>query len=114
MKRKLMAYLLLLLLIFPIGLAHAQFGGGSCRPVTYSGVTPDVFECMKQDLLDYGVYVPPGESGELSGNGVTADFEWDGESFLTVRIKERPAFVSCRTITDEIRQFAQDCQGREG
>jgi hypothetical protein len=112
MKRKLIAYLTVLFLIFSIGLAQAQFGGGSCKSVTYSGVTPDLFECMKQNLLDYGVSVPPGQSGELSGNGVTADFKWDGKSILTIKVKEKPFFVSCKTINDEIRQFAQDCQRR--
>ncbi|MDQ1252795.1 MAG: hypothetical protein QG646_1927 [Euryarchaeota archaeon] len=111
MKRKLIAHLLVLLLIFPVGSAHAQFGGGSCRSVTYSGVTPDLFDCMKQELRTYGVNVPQGESGELSGAGITADFKWDGESILTIRVKEKPFFVSCRTIANEIRQFAQGCQG---
>jgi len=111
MKKKLIAYLLVLFLIFPVGLAHAQFGGGNCGPVAYSGVTPDIFECMKQDLLDYGIYVPPGQSGELSGNGITANFQWDGESRLTITVTDKPFFVSCGTVTDEIRQFAQNCQG---
>jgi hypothetical protein len=110
MKGELIVYLLVLFLVFPVGLAHAQFGGDSCRTVRYSGVTPDIFKCMKQDLLDYGINVPPGNSGELSGNGIRADFKWDGKSILTIKVKEKPFFVSCRTITDEIRQFAQDCQ----
>ena len=84
---------------------------GQLRYVTYSGVTPDLFDCMKQELRANGIYIPPGESGELSGNGITADFKWDGESILTIRVKEKPFFVSCRTIANEIRQFAQGCQG---
>ena len=67
MKRKLIAYLMVLCLIFPVGLAYAQFGGNSCGPVTYSGVTPDTFECMKHELKNYGINVSPGKSGELSG-----------------------------------------------
>jgi hypothetical protein len=90
MKRKLIAHLLVLLLIFPVGSAHAQFGGGSCRSVTYSGVTPDLFDCMKQELRTYGVNVPQGESGELSGAGITADYKWDGKSILTILVKEKP------------------------
>lgn len=106
---KLIAYMLVLFLVIPVGLGHAQFGESSCGPVTYSGVTPDLFECMKQNLQDYGIHVPSGERGELSGNGITADFKWDGQSILTIKIKEKPFFVSCRTINDEIRQFALDC-----
>jgi hypothetical protein len=110
MKQKVIVSLLLFFLIFPIGLAHAQFGEGSCKSVTYSNITPDVFECMKQDLMELGIYVPPEKSGELSGSGVTAYFEWDGESKLTIQVKEKPFFVSCKTINDEIGKFAQDCQ----
>lgn len=109
MKKISIACLLILCSIFSTGLAQAQFGGGDCRTVTYSGITPDRFECMKQNLQDYGIYVPPGENGELSGNGITANFEWDGESKLTITVTEKPFFISCRTITDRVRQFAQNC-----
>jgi hypothetical protein len=65
---------------------------------------------MKQGLLELGMYVPPENSGELSGSGVTAYFKWDGVSKLTIQVKEKPFFVSCKTINNEINQFAQDCQ----
>jgi hypothetical protein len=108
-KEKVIAYLLVLFLIFPVGLAQAQFGGDGCRTVRYSGVTPNMFECMRQDLQNSGIYITPGKSGELSGNGFSADFEYDGKSNLTITITDKPFFVTCRTITDRIRQFAQDC-----
>ncbi len=38
----------------------------------------------------YGIYVPPGNRGELSGKGIAADFEWDGKSNLTITITENP------------------------
>jgi hypothetical protein len=110
MKKILIVYLLVLCSIYSVGLAQAQSGGGGCGPVTYSGITPDRFECMKQDLQDYGIYVPPGESGELYGNGIAAGFEWDRESKLTITVTEKPFFVGCGTITDRIRQFAQVCE----
>ncbi|MDR7666917.1 hypothetical protein RG963_14240 [Methanosarcina sp. Z-7115] len=109
MKSKSRACLLVLCLTFSVGLTQAQFGGGGCESVTYSGVTPDRFECMNQGLQEYGIYVPSGESGELSGNGIAADFEWDGESILTITVTEKPFFVGCGTIHDRIRQFAQEC-----
>jgi hypothetical protein len=57
-----------------------------------------------------GFPVPPGESGELYGNGIAAGFEWDRESKLTITVTEKPFFVGCGTITDRIRQFAQVCE----
>lgn len=110
MKKISIACLILLCSIYSTGLAQAQFGGGGCRPVTYSGITPDRFECMKQGLQDYGISVPSGESGEISGNGITANFEWDGRSKLTITVTEKPFFAGCGTITDRVRQFAQDCE----
>ncbi len=110
MKKISIACLLVLCSIYSTGLAQAQFGWGGCRPVTYSDITPDRFECMKQNLQDNGIYVPPGKSGELSGSGITANFEWDGKLKLTITVTEKPFLASCGTITGEIRQFAQECQ----
>ena len=110
---KLIVYLLAVFLIFPVGLAQAQLigGGGGCESITYTGVTPDTFTCMKQGLENYGISVPPGTSGELSGKGVTAQFRWDGESRLTIKITEKPFFVSCDTANRKINNYIEACQG---
>jgi hypothetical protein len=111
MKRKLLASLLVLCLAFSIGLAHAQIGGTGCEPKTFLNVPPDTFECMKKQLQDYGIYVPPGDSGELSGHGIVGNFVWDGESKLTIQITNKPVFVSCGVADNEIGKFVQECQG---
>ena len=111
MKRKLLASLLVLCLAFSIGLAHAQIGGTGCEPKTFLNVPPDTFECMKKQLQDYGIYVPPGDSGELSGKGVAATFLWDGESILTIKITKKPLIVSCETAAREITKFVEECHG---
>jgi hypothetical protein len=111
-KRKLIIYMLALFLISPVGLAQAQLiGGDNCEDLTYSGVTPDTFACMKQGLENYGINVPPGRSGELSGRGVTAEFMWDGESRLTVEITEKPFFVDCDTSNRRINNYVEACKG---
>ena len=81
-----------------------------CEPTTFSNVPPGTFECMKTKLQDYGIYVPPGDSGELSGKGVAATFLWDGKSNLTIQITEKPAIVSCETAAKEITKFVEECQ----
>ncbi len=111
MKRKLMASLLVLCLFFSVGLAHAQILGSECEPITFNNVSPDTFECMKKKLQDYGIYVPPGNMGELSGQGITAVFGWDEHSNLTVKITQKPFFVSCETATNELAKFVKECQG---
>ena len=111
MKRKLIASLLVLCLAFSIGLAHAQIGGKSCEPTTFSNVSPDTFECMKNKLQNYGFVIPPGNFGELSGKGITAVFEWDGKSVLTIKITKKPSIISCKTATAEITKFIGQCNG---
>ena len=83
----------------------------SCRPITLRNVSPDTFKCMKKKLQDYGIHVPPGSRGELSGKGITADFEWDGMSNLTIRITEKPFIVSCEIVAQKIKHFVKECHG---
>jgi hypothetical protein len=110
MNLKLMVSLLLICSVFSIGSAQAQFGGRSCEPVTVSGVTPDTFECMKTKLQNYGINVPPGNKGELSGKGITGTFDWDGNSDLTLTITRKPSIISCRTADQEIIKFVDECK----
>jgi hypothetical protein len=111
MKRKLIAFLIVLCLVFSIGLANAQIVGKECEPVTFHNVSPETFECMKKKLQDYGIYVPPGNMGELSGEGITAVFLWDENSNLTIKITQKPFFVSCERATNELTKFVEECQG---
>ncbi len=110
MNLKLIVSLLLMCLVFSLGSAQAQMGGYICEPVKVSGITPDTFECMKKKLQDYGIDVPPGNKGELSGKGITGSFEWDGKSELTLIITKKPLFISCRTADREITKFIDECK----
>jgi hypothetical protein len=104
--------LLILCLLFSLGGAQAQNEEGICKPIKFVNVTPSAFECMKTRLQDYGIQVPPGNNGELSGNGVTAEFEWDGKSELTITIKEKPFLVSCETADERLAFFVDECKGK--
>ena len=83
----------------------------SCRPIKFRDVSPDTFNCMKKKLQNAGINVPPGNRGELSGKGITADFEWDGQSNLTITITEKPFIVSCEVAAMKIKQFVRQCHG---
>lgn len=107
MNRKLIAALLVLFLAFSVGFAHAK----PCEPITFSKVSPDTFACMKAKLQNYGIDVPSGYNGELSGKGIAAHFVYDGTSSLTIQIKDKPLFISCGTADNEIGKFVQECQG---
>jgi len=82
-----------------------------CNPVTYHNVKPDVFECMKKQLENAGIHVPPGNSCDMEGSGVKAHFEWDGISNLTITIKDKPFIVSCGYVVGKISDFVHVCHG---
>jgi hypothetical protein len=48
---------------------------------------------MKQKIRAAGFSVPDGNSGRISGSGVTADFSWDGSANLTVTIVDKPWYA---------------------
>lgn len=81
----------------------------SFKPITFCNVPLDTFKCMKKKLQDTGIHIPPGNKGKLSGMGVTADFEWDGESKLTITITKKPSIVSYETVACKIEDFVKEC-----
>jgi len=83
----------------------------ACKRVDYQGVTPTVFDCMKKKLESTGIHVPSGDSGKMSGKGVTADYSWDGKSILAVTVTDKPFIVSCGYVTGKIHDAIQDCGG---
>ena len=64
----------------------------SCKPITFCNVSLDTFKYMKKKLQDTDIHIPPGNKGELSWAGIVADFEWDGESKLTIKITKKTPF----------------------
>lgn len=69
---------------------------------------------MKKKLQEMGIFVPPGNKGKLSGQGVAAGFEWDGESKLIITIKKKPFIVSYETVVWKISDFVKECHGSPG
>jgi len=106
MKGKLIAAMIVLCLAFSVGFAQAR-----CEPTKFSNVPPNTFECMKTKLQNYGISVPPGNTGVLSGKGISGSFMWDGASNLIIQITGKPFFVSCGIATNEISKFVEQCQG---
>ncbi len=83
-----------------------------CSSVTYHGVTSGVFNCLKKKMEEGGIHVPPGNSGELSGHGVVADFSWNEQAAtLKITVKKLPWYVSCGTATGRIHDQVKSCGG---
>ncbi len=81
------------------------------QSMTFYNVSPASFKCMKKKLQGIGIFVPPGNRGQLSGQGVAADFNWDGESKLIVTIKKKPFIISYETVAWKIGDFVKECHG---
>lgn len=101
MNMKIKASLLMISLVLTIGLVSAQ----NCEPQTFSKVTPAVFDSIKTYVQNYGISVPPGNSGEISYMGVSAYFMWDGESNLTIKFTNLPYFINCDTANAKLENF---------
>ncbi len=71
----------------------------SCKPIAFYNVSPVTFKCMKKKLHNEGIHVPSGNKGELSGMGVVADFEWDGESSAYRHNHEKAMFYQLRNCS---------------
>lgn len=82
-----------------------------CNPITFHNVTPSVFACMKNKLTEAGIPVPPGNEGDMQGQGVKAHFKWDGVANLTITVTDKPWIVSCGTVIGKIQDFVHSCGG---
>jgi hypothetical protein len=83
----------------------------SSQTITFHNISPAAFKCMKKKLEDSSIHVPPGNKGELSGQGIVADFEWDGQSKLIITIKKKPFIVTYEIVASRIRDFVKECHG---
>ncbi|HWR25691.1 MAG TPA: hypothetical protein VN278_05585 [Methanosarcina sp.] len=81
-----------------------------CQGINFRNVTPDVFSCMKKKLQAYGIETSHGNYGVLEGNGIIANFSWDGKANLVIEIKERPLNTYCGQVSGKLRAFLRECQ----
>jgi hypothetical protein len=98
---------------FPFIINSNGLGGENMnsQTITFHNVSPAAFKCMKKKLEDSSIHVPPGNKGELSGQGIVADFEWDGQSKLIITIKKKPFIVTYEIVASRIRDFVKQCHG---
>jgi hypothetical protein len=84
----------------------------ACSAVTYTGVTAAVFDCLKQKLTAAGIMVPAENNGVIAGEGVKGTFSWDpAAATLIIQVTDKPFFLPCGTINDQIHKAVQGCGG---
>ncbi|MBC7923651.1 MAG: hypothetical protein H7Z75_21455 [Ferruginibacter sp.] len=76
-----------------------------CDPITYEGVTRQIFEGLKQELEAKGFSVP-GPSGIISGPfSIQVEYDWsEGNQTLYTRVVDKSFFVPCSQIHDQLSQ----------
>lgn len=74
-----------------------------CDPVTYQGVTPQVFESLKQELEANGFSIA-GTSGTINGPfGIVMEYNWDEASeVLYTQVLDKSFFVPCSQINEQL------------
>jgi hypothetical protein len=75
---------------------------------TYQKVTPAVFSEIKTFIENYGnfgIEVPCGNSGDISGMGASAHFEYDGCTTLKIQLTKIPFFVSSELANEKLDKF---------
>lgn len=65
--------------------------------------TPAQLDHLRAELATNGVTVPAGDSGQITGRGITADFTYDGSSGLVVTIRSKPWYLPAATIFADIK-----------
>jgi hypothetical protein len=79
--------------------------------VTYTNVNATVFASMKQELAKAGIQVPQGNEGSIEKYGAKIHFKWDNATNLTITIKEKPRYISDKTIVEKTTDFVHACGG---
>ena len=66
---------------------------------------------MKLKLAKAGVQTPQGNDGDIEGYGTKIHFKWDNEANLTIKVMDKPWYISNETIIGKITDFVQNCGG---
>ncbi|HEX2211352.1 MAG TPA: hypothetical protein VHG93_26950 [Longimicrobium sp.] len=82
----------------------------ACPTITLTGVTRDVWTCLRQRASGRGVTVPDADRGSIRHRDADADYAWDeGTAILTVTLTRSPSWIGCNAIESRIRQAAAGC-----
>jgi len=72
-------------------------------PLIFEGVTSEIFHNMKRALEQYGISIPKGNEGNLSGEGFSGKFIWNPEQeLLTLQLISKPWFISYDTVREVV------------
>lgn len=75
----------------------------ACDPISFQGITPDVFARISKQLAAKG-FALNGPKGTVSGPfGIVIDYEWNEQTgVVNLHVVEKSFFVSCNQIREQI------------
>jgi hypothetical protein len=75
----------------------------ACDPISFSGVTPQIFESIRKELAGKGFDLP-GKNGVINGPfGITIEYAWnEANQTLFAQVIEKSFFVSCNQIYEQL------------
>ncbi len=74
-----------------------------CDPVTYQGVTPQVFESLKQELEGNGFSITANSDTINGPFGIVMEYNWDEASeVLYTHVLDKSFFVPCSQINEQL------------
>ena len=74
-----------------------------CDPITYEGVSANMFQSVKQELESNGFTVP-GTSGTIHGPySIVIEYEWnEADETLYIEVVDKSFFVPCSQIHTQL------------
>jgi hypothetical protein len=75
----------------------------ACDPMSFSGITPQVFSSISKQLADKG-FALNGPRGTVNGPfGIVIQYEWiETSGQLTIQVVEKNFFVTCSQIREQL------------
>ena len=85
----------------------------ACPTATFTEISPEVIECLREKLEEQGLEVPPGDAVTIKGRVSTLDVEWMEETAtLTVTVTDKLWILPCEAIMGRMRVAVAGCGGQ--
>jgi hypothetical protein len=82
----------------------------ACPTITLTGVTAQVWECVRRRVEGLGVAVPPADRGSVHHKLVDADYAWDpAAATLSIVFTRSPRWIGCGALAGRVRKAAAGC-----
>ena len=85
----------------------------ACDTLRFTRITSAVFQNLKSNLAGAGIDVPAGNSGSISGKGITAKFSWDGRDILVVQVTDKSFLAPSAMVNSELEKFVAGAGGQK-